>query len=159
MVWPSGAARAASAVPMVPIAPGLFSITNGWPSDSWSCGAMARAIWSGSAPGGKGTTKRTGFCARVVVETATSKARSRERTRLSCINGGAHGYPGTERARPQAAHEDVRREGGEGAHERGGRFRPAATGHDQRLCLRRRLEPPRPQPKIRSLVVLGMMAA
>src|SRR5258706_337051 len=39
MVWPSGAARAASAVPMVPIAPGLFSITNGWPSDSWSCGA------------------------------------------------------------------------------------------------------------------------
>ena len=30
-VYPSGAALAASATPMLPLAPGLFSITNGWP--------------------------------------------------------------------------------------------------------------------------------
>src|SRR2546422_481910 len=40
IVWPSGAARAASAVPMTPIAPGRFSITNGWPSESCNCAPL-----------------------------------------------------------------------------------------------------------------------
>ena len=61
IVWPSGAARAASAVPMTPIAPGRFSITNGWPSESCSCGPITRAIWSGRLPGGNGTTNLTGW--------------------------------------------------------------------------------------------------
>ncbi len=32
MVAPSGAALATASVPVLPLAPGLFSITNGWPS-------------------------------------------------------------------------------------------------------------------------------
>src|SRR2546423_1089408 len=44
---------------MTPIAPGRFSITKGWPSESCNWTASTRAIWSGKAPGGNGTTDLT----------------------------------------------------------------------------------------------------
>src|SRR6267142_4690195 len=148
MVWPSGAARAASAVPMVPIAPGLFSMTNAWPSASCSGGASERAIWSGRAPGGKGTMKRTGLpCANAAAEIASSRAATSERMRLSCINGGRHGHQGTEGAGTRAAPADVRRRRGRRAHECDRRVRPSAAGHHQRLRLWRHLEPRRARPQ------------
>src|SRR2546430_16937173 len=60
IVWPSGAARAASAVPMTPIAPGRFSFTNGWPGESGNWGPVRRAIWWGGVPGGGGADNLTG---------------------------------------------------------------------------------------------------
>src|SRR3954454_21797674 len=45
---------------MAPPAPGLFSITKGWFSDSWSFCATTRAAMSVACPGGHGTTTRTG---------------------------------------------------------------------------------------------------
>src|SRR3954454_13259793 len=46
---------------MVVPAPGLFSITTGWPSALESDGAMTRAVTSLTPPGGKFTTIRIGF--------------------------------------------------------------------------------------------------
>ena len=45
----------------MPVAPGRFSITTGWPRFSPSRGAMMRATTSVPPPGGKPTTMRTGF--------------------------------------------------------------------------------------------------
>ena len=44
----------------VPVAPGRFSITTGWPRFSERPGAMMRATTSVPPPGGKPTTMRTG---------------------------------------------------------------------------------------------------
>src|SRR4051812_19058471 len=46
---------------MVVPAPGLFSITTGWPSALESDGAMTRAVTSLTPPGGKFTTIRIGL--------------------------------------------------------------------------------------------------
>ncbi len=55
-VWPSGAALATAAVPVVPPAPGRFSTTIDWPSASASGSRNSRAMKSVEAPGGKGAT-------------------------------------------------------------------------------------------------------
>ena len=59
-VWPSGAARATAAAPMLVPAPGRFSITNGLPSRCSSFGATSRATISMPPPGPVGTTIVTG---------------------------------------------------------------------------------------------------
>ena len=51
-VWPSGAAFATAAAPVVPPAPGRFSTTIDWPSASESGSRMRRAMKSVEAPGG-----------------------------------------------------------------------------------------------------------
>src|SRR6185503_2870030 len=61
-VYPSGAARAASAAPTPPPAPPRFSITTCWPQICESFSPRSRAEMSVAPPGGKGTMKRTGFC-------------------------------------------------------------------------------------------------
>jgi hypothetical protein len=60
-VYPSGAARAASATPMLPFAPALFSITNGCPSVPCMCCVVTRITWSGADPAWNGTITRTGL--------------------------------------------------------------------------------------------------
>ena len=50
-VWPSGGAFATKSVPMLPLAPALFSTTTGWPHLSESFGAMTRARMSIPLPG------------------------------------------------------------------------------------------------------------
>src|SRR6185503_15540946 len=61
-VYPSGAARAASAAPRPPPAPPRFSITTVWPQICDSFSPTRRAEMSVAPPGGNGTMKRTGFC-------------------------------------------------------------------------------------------------
>src|SRR5258707_10905860 len=46
---------------MVPPAPGLLSMTKGWPKASCSFCPTRRAAMSVACPGGQGTTTRTGF--------------------------------------------------------------------------------------------------
>src|SRR6185295_8147546 len=61
---------------MLLAAPGLFSMTTGWPSRSESHGAMMRETMSAPPPGGKPTTQRSGrdgqVCACARPETAGS---------------------------------------------------------------------------------------
>ena len=59
-VWPSGAAFATKSVPILPLAPGLFSTTTGCFQRSASLGWRARARMSMPVPGVKGTTRVTG---------------------------------------------------------------------------------------------------
>ena len=59
-VWPSGGAFATKSVPMLPLAPALFSTTTAWPHFSESFGAMTRARMSMPVPGEKGTISVTG---------------------------------------------------------------------------------------------------
>lgn len=54
-VWPSGAARAATWVPILPLAPGLLSTTTGWPQCRVSSAPSARARISMPVPGLYGT--------------------------------------------------------------------------------------------------------
>src|SRR6185503_19429247 len=61
-VYPSGAARAASAAPRPPPAPPRFSITTVWPQICDSFSPTRRAEMSVAPPGGNGTMKRTGRC-------------------------------------------------------------------------------------------------
>ena len=60
-LWPSGTARATTSAAMTPDAPGRFSTTTGWPSDSVSFCATMRARMSFAPPGGKPTSMRSGF--------------------------------------------------------------------------------------------------
>ena len=50
-VWPSGLARASSAVPIIDPAPGRFSTTMGWLQTVSSSVARARAVRSVAPPG------------------------------------------------------------------------------------------------------------
>ena len=59
-VLPSGADFRTSSVPILVLAPGLFSTTNGWPSFSDSACAISRPIMSGEPPAGTVTNRRTG---------------------------------------------------------------------------------------------------
>ena len=61
IVWPSGGDFATSSTPTLPPAPGLFSITTGWPQAWASLSPIARARMSVLPPGVNGTTMRTGF--------------------------------------------------------------------------------------------------
>ena len=66
-VEPSGAAFATTSVPILPLAPGLFSTTNAL--TGYSCcrpSATRRATMSGVDPGPKGTTNRTVFAGQVL---------------------------------------------------------------------------------------------
>jgi hypothetical protein len=60
-VWPSGAAAATAAAPIVPPAPARFSITTGWPQASLSFLPTARATMSFDPPDANGTTRVMGF--------------------------------------------------------------------------------------------------
>jgi hypothetical protein len=60
-VCPSGAARATSAAPTLPAAPGLLSTMTGLPSAPESLSEMMRPIRSSGPPGVNGLTSRTGF--------------------------------------------------------------------------------------------------
>ena len=59
-VYPSGAALATTSVPMLPPAPGRFSITNGCLRLSDSLSAMTRATMSDGEPAVDGTTSLIG---------------------------------------------------------------------------------------------------
>src|SRR6218665_3164916 len=59
-VWPSAGARAASAMPVLPLAPLRVSTSQDWPSTACRRSAMARETMSVAPPGGKGTISRTG---------------------------------------------------------------------------------------------------
>ena len=61
MVVPSGSAFATRSVPMLPLAPGRFSITTGWPSIGCRLSATTRPTMSGVEPGPNGTISRSGF--------------------------------------------------------------------------------------------------
>jgi hypothetical protein len=52
---------ATASVPRLPLAPGLFSTTNGWPSLVCSSSASSRATMSGVAPAANGTISFTPF--------------------------------------------------------------------------------------------------
>ena len=58
IVWPSAGALATASAPMLPPAPGLFSITTGWPSERAICSPSVRAMVSIAPAGGNGTTQR-----------------------------------------------------------------------------------------------------
>ena len=58
--WPSGAARATAAEPILPEAPERFSTTTGWPSAWRSGSARVRARMSVDPPGAQGTVMVTG---------------------------------------------------------------------------------------------------
>ena len=51
-VLPSGGALATASVPMMPLAPGLLSISTVWPSRSCSFWPISRAVTSVKPPGG-----------------------------------------------------------------------------------------------------------
>ena len=59
MVWPSGAALATMLAPMVPPAPGRFSITKVCPTCLPTCSKTTRAMMSLATPAGIGTTTVT----------------------------------------------------------------------------------------------------
>ena len=47
-LWPSAGERSTSIAPMLPLAPGLFSITTGWPSVAcmlWKTERAAKSVW------------------------------------------------------------------------------------------------------------------
>ena len=60
MVWPSGTAWAAIAVPSVLPAPGRLSTRPCWPNESWNICATKRAAMSLPPPGANGTMMRIG---------------------------------------------------------------------------------------------------
>ena len=59
-VVPSGAAFATKSVPMLPLAPALFSTTTAWRHWSLNLGAITRARMSMPVPGENGTISVTG---------------------------------------------------------------------------------------------------
>src|SRR5262245_2685203 len=69
MVWPSGSDFATMSAPITPLAPALFSMMTGWPSESFILSAMSRPTRSVGPPGGNAITMRIGrdgkFCANV----------------------------------------------------------------------------------------------
>ncbi|MNC85893.1 hypothetical protein D3C83_15120 [compost metagenome] len=79
-VWPSGALRATSSPAIWLLAPGRFSTTTDWPSDSLRLGARSRATMSVAPPGAKPTSIRTvltgnfGACASADPATARHNA-------------------------------------------------------------------------------------
>ena len=68
---------------MLPLAPGLFSTTTGWPHFSASFGPMTRARMSMPVPGENGTTSVTGregnACGKAPDETRASASAKRRR--------------------------------------------------------------------------------
>src|SRR5215471_16415099 len=79
-VWPSGGARTTASVPMLPPAPGLFSMMNCWPNRSDSRWPIRRAVMSVAPAEPKGTMSRTGrvgyACARAMRDTAGRRPRT-----------------------------------------------------------------------------------
>ena len=59
-VCPSGAALATASTPMMLLAPGLLSMTTGWPNCFCRPTVSRRAIWSVKPPAVYGTTMRMG---------------------------------------------------------------------------------------------------
>src|SRR5215475_10935581 len=76
-VWPSGLALATKSVPMLPLAPGLFSTTTGCFHRSESLGPITRARMSMPVPVVNGTTRVTG---RLGKPCACASAENRRRT-------------------------------------------------------------------------------
>src|SRR5688572_20069959 len=78
MVWPSGAALAASSVPIIALAPPRLSTTTCWPRRSGKREATIRPTVSTAPPGGNGAIKRTGrvgdHCAAAVLDPANTIA-------------------------------------------------------------------------------------
>src|SRR5262252_3107568 len=70
-------------MPMLPAAPGRFSITTGWPQIAVSFSPTRRGIRSDAPPGANGTITRTGFCGHDwAFETGTTSRRAvRSRSR------------------------------------------------------------------------------
>src|SRR5215831_18574213 len=60
-VYPSGLERAISSIARMPKAPGLFSITIGWPRIGRICSPTMRMTISVALPGPNGTTTLMGF--------------------------------------------------------------------------------------------------
>src|SRR3954469_13119525 len=76
IVWPSGAARATTSVPMMLLPPGFTSTTTGWVSYSESPCCTARATMSTVPPGGFGTTICTGFHGKLCAAAEPAKAKA-----------------------------------------------------------------------------------
>src|SRR5437868_1924612 len=66
-------------MPIVVPAPGLLSITTGWPRRGASFSPIERATMSTPPPGGKGTTKRIGFAGYCASAAAGASARKTAR--------------------------------------------------------------------------------
>jgi hypothetical protein len=87
-VWPSGALRATSSPAIWLLAPGRFSTTTDWPSESPRLGARSRAMMSVAPPGAKPTSIRTGLtgyfgaCASTAPPTARHNAPAIQRNRF-----------------------------------------------------------------------------
>ena len=82
-IVPSGAALATMSVPILPLAPGLFSITTLCFDFTCSRSAISRMMMSGVAPAANGTTIRTGLvghsCATAVSVAGSKVIRARPR--------------------------------------------------------------------------------
>src|SRR3989338_2727407 len=77
MVYPSGLAPASSVIPSVVAAPGLLTITIGWPRVFSAAWARARPVRSVLPPGPHGTISvigRSGYSARAARGVAASAA-------------------------------------------------------------------------------------
>src|SRR5712691_5010444 len=75
-VWPSGSDFATTAAPMVPPAPGRFSMTMGCPSWGESLSVTVRAMMSVPLPGVNGTTILIGFAGHACAHAADCAAQS-----------------------------------------------------------------------------------
>ncbi|MNE66542.1 hypothetical protein D3C80_1620980 [compost metagenome] len=73
-VSPSGAALATMSTPMMLLAPGLFSMTMGWPRAFCRPTCSRRAIWSVKPPAVYGTMMRTGLFGQPVCDQAGAQA-------------------------------------------------------------------------------------
>src|ERR1700739_3921390 len=78
MVYPSGSDLATASVPVLPLAPGLFSTTKGWPSFVCIRSARMRPMLSGVDPGANGTMIRTFRVGHVWASVAEVVSRTRE---------------------------------------------------------------------------------
>src|SRR5215831_7639602 len=79
-VYPSGLERAISSIARIPKAPGLFSITTGWPRIGRICSPTMRMTISVALPGPNGTTTLTGFEGYLSCAATSTPARAKTST-------------------------------------------------------------------------------
>src|SRR4051812_13228251 len=77
IVYPSGAARAASAPPRLPPAPGLLSTVTVWPKILLSSLAVEREAMSTAPAGGKGQISRIGLVGNACAAALKGKAEAK----------------------------------------------------------------------------------
>jgi len=95
-VYPSGGARATASAAMAPLAPGRYSMMNGWPNAALSGWATKCAASSVTPPGANGTMILTGRCGQscacaragdAIAARMTTDTRHRPRRMIVCPGG------------------------------------------------------------------------